>query len=91
MNLKPKIYSLTLGEYYVEDLRDEIKSKGLAKSLSDYINTLIRQDYEKRRGNEEKIGNLSAWLKKYPKNNSQSFVVRSNKEIMDIYANKLGR
>jgi Arc/MetJ-type ribon-helix-helix transcriptional regulator len=93
MNSKLKNYSLTLDEYYVEDLRDEIKSKKntLSKSLSDYINKLLVKDFETRKGEIKQEGNLTSWLKKYPKTSKKSLTKRTNNEISSFYANKFGR
>jgi hypothetical protein len=93
MQSKLKNYSLTLDQYYTEDLKDEIKTSKKARSLSEYVNLLLKKDFEERKGSQVKpVGNLGLWLKKYPKQPKQKFVQRSNKEIFNsIYDDKLGR
>jgi hypothetical protein len=95
MENKLKTYSFTLLEYNVEELRDELKnnlhSKGI-KNMSQFINYLIEKELKNRKdGLTEKKGNLDTWLKKNPKLNSKNSKIKSNKEILDIYANKFGR
>jgi hypothetical protein len=95
MDTKLKTYSFTLNEYSVEELRDEL-NKNLStlgvKNMSQYINTLIINELNKRKnGHTEKKGNLDIWLKKNPKKNTTNSKIKSNKEILDIYANKFGR
>jgi hypothetical protein len=92
---KLKTYSFTLDEYSVESLKSDLQNQTLPKgftSVSQYLNYLIKQDLDKRNSGLETSGNLSKWMKKYPKSNPQKPMRnRTNKELMEIYDDKFRR
>lgn len=87
MSTNLRTYSFTLDP----SLIDSLKVKLAGNSLSQYLNRLIELDFMRNNQEVKPKGNLSKWLAKYKSTSIEPITVRTNKEIMDIYANKLGR